>query len=421
METVLGEHGQGHSRQQAARGPGSCPICRSTRSIEGRRPRARRFRARAPRSAPGREATNEARHLRRSRPRDHHRGRDRSLPQRFHRRPDAAGAGPPLWRNCPQDRSSPASTTSCRSSIPSSTSTSASSTSNSPPLEIIASDQKRLVVDAFGRYRIVNPLLFYQSVGTVAVAESRLSVVLNSAVRRVLGDASFIDVVRDRRAQLMEQITRAGRQPSRCPRREGRRCEDPPCRPSGSEQSGNLPTHADRAPTQGSADSRGRRAAGPADPRRSRSLRYGIVAEATGESERLRGEGEARTEQDPRAGFRQGSRLLRLLSLDAGLSDEPEGSRHAAGHRRPIRISSATSTIPTQSPVQACRARRERLPQPFRRGRAARQAAEAAPAALAGAAPPAPAAQPESPPLPAACVAAAAIVPALVRRRASPQ
>ena len=37
---------------------------------------------------------------------------------------------------------------------------------DSPPLEIIASDQKRLVVDAFGRYKIVNPLLFYQSVGT---------------------------------------------------------------------------------------------------------------------------------------------------------------------------------------------------------------------------------------------------------------
>ena len=37
---------------------------------------------------------------------------------------------------------------------------------DSPPLEVIASDQKRLVVDAFGRYRITNALLFYQSVGT---------------------------------------------------------------------------------------------------------------------------------------------------------------------------------------------------------------------------------------------------------------
>ena len=77
---------------------------------------------------------------------------------------------------------------------------------DSPPLEIIASDQKRLVVDAFSRYKIVNPLLFYQKVGTVAGAGSRLSSFLQSAVRRVLGDASFIDLVRDRRADLMTLI-----------------------------------------------------------------------------------------------------------------------------------------------------------------------------------------------------------------------
>jgi membrane protease subunit HflC len=78
---------------------------------------------------------------------------------------------------------------------------------DSPPLEIIASDQKRLVVDAFGRYRIVNPLLFYQSAGTVGIANLRLSDVLNSAVRRVLGDATFVQVVRDERATLMLRIT----------------------------------------------------------------------------------------------------------------------------------------------------------------------------------------------------------------------
>ena len=78
---------------------------------------------------------------------------------------------------------------------------------DSPPLEIIASDQKRLVVDAFGRYRIVNPLLFYQSAGSVLIANQRLSDVLNSAVRRVLGDATFTQVVRDVRAELMLRIT----------------------------------------------------------------------------------------------------------------------------------------------------------------------------------------------------------------------
>ncbi|HVZ13645.1 MAG TPA: protease modulator HflC [Bauldia sp.] len=78
---------------------------------------------------------------------------------------------------------------------------------DSPPLEIIASDQKRLVVDAFGRYKIVDPLLFYQAVGTEQGANERLSSVLNSAIRRVLGDATFIQVVRDERATLMGKIT----------------------------------------------------------------------------------------------------------------------------------------------------------------------------------------------------------------------
>lgn len=78
---------------------------------------------------------------------------------------------------------------------------------DSPPLEIIASDQKRLVVDAWGRYQIVNPLLFYQSVGSVEVAESRLATFVNSAVRQVLGDATFIQLVRDERAELMSRIT----------------------------------------------------------------------------------------------------------------------------------------------------------------------------------------------------------------------
>ncbi|MDI4658390.1 protease modulator HflC [Xanthobacter autotrophicus] len=75
-----------------------------------------------------------------------------------------------------------------------------------PSQEVIAADQKRLVVDAFARYRITNPLRFYQSVGTVQGANSRLSTVLNSALRRVLGENSFISVVRDGREGLMHQI-----------------------------------------------------------------------------------------------------------------------------------------------------------------------------------------------------------------------
>jgi membrane protease subunit HflC len=75
-----------------------------------------------------------------------------------------------------------------------------------PAQEVIASDQKRLVVDAFARYRIHDALRFYQRVGTIQGANSQLSVLLNSALRRVLGEATLTHVVRDDRAQLMAKV-----------------------------------------------------------------------------------------------------------------------------------------------------------------------------------------------------------------------
>jgi len=75
-----------------------------------------------------------------------------------------------------------------------------------PAQEIIASDQKRLMVGGFARYRILDPLKFYQTVGSIAEANSRLSVLSISALRRVLGEASFIQAVRDERAQLTERM-----------------------------------------------------------------------------------------------------------------------------------------------------------------------------------------------------------------------
>jgi membrane protease subunit HflC len=75
-----------------------------------------------------------------------------------------------------------------------------------PAQEVITSDQKRLVVDAFARYRINDALKFYQTIGAIEGANARLSTLLNSALRRVLGEASTTDVVRDKRAQLMSQV-----------------------------------------------------------------------------------------------------------------------------------------------------------------------------------------------------------------------
>jgi len=75
-----------------------------------------------------------------------------------------------------------------------------------PSQEAIASDQKRLVVDAFARYRIKDALRFYQSVGSIQAANIQLTTLLNAALRRVLGEVTFINVVRDDREKLMQRI-----------------------------------------------------------------------------------------------------------------------------------------------------------------------------------------------------------------------
>jgi len=72
--------------------------------------------------------------------------------------------------------------------------------------EVLASDNNRIDVDAFLRYKIVDPLRFYQSVGDTQRGEGQLINVLNSAVRRVLGEANMPQIVRDQRSQLMVRI-----------------------------------------------------------------------------------------------------------------------------------------------------------------------------------------------------------------------
>jgi membrane protease subunit HflC len=74
------------------------------------------------------------------------------------------------------------------------------------PQEVIASDKKRLVVDAFARYRIKDPLRFYQALRNEIGAQSQIGALLDSSLRRVLGTASFEAVVRDKREELMRTI-----------------------------------------------------------------------------------------------------------------------------------------------------------------------------------------------------------------------
>ena len=77
---------------------------------------------------------------------------------------------------------------------------------DTPSEEVIASDQKRLIVDAFARFKIVDPLKFYISVGDERVARSRLATVINSRIRNVLGQEELQTLLSVDRIKQMELI-----------------------------------------------------------------------------------------------------------------------------------------------------------------------------------------------------------------------
>ena len=77
---------------------------------------------------------------------------------------------------------------------------------DTPPEEVIASDQKRLIVDAFARFQIVDSLLFYKAVGNERVARSRLSTIINSRLRSVLGTQELQTLLSKDRTKQMALI-----------------------------------------------------------------------------------------------------------------------------------------------------------------------------------------------------------------------
>ena len=77
---------------------------------------------------------------------------------------------------------------------------------DAPPEEVIASDQKRLIVDAFARFQITDPLKFYISVGNERVARSRLSTIINSRIRSVLGTQRLQTLLSEDRTKQMSLI-----------------------------------------------------------------------------------------------------------------------------------------------------------------------------------------------------------------------
>jgi modulator of FtsH protease HflC len=75
-----------------------------------------------------------------------------------------------------------------------------------PVQTILSTDRQNLEVDAFARYRITDPLRFYQAVNNIQLANARLSSFTNSAMRNVLAGASFTAIIRTERASLMNRI-----------------------------------------------------------------------------------------------------------------------------------------------------------------------------------------------------------------------
>ena len=229
-----------------------------------------------------------------------------------------------------------------------------------PAQEVIASDQKRLVVDAFARYRIKDPLRFYQTLGSKTAADSQLAILLNSALRRVLGEATFIQVVRDQRAELMARIRDLINHEA-----EGYGIQVVDAR----IRRADLPEQNSQAVYQRMQTERQREAAEfraqghqRAQEIRSRADREVtvLVAEATSQIRADPRRRRRHPQPDLRRRLQPGPGLLRLLPLDAGLRGGAEGQRHAlaaqAGHQllpllqQSVRQAAAGAATPPQAP-----------------------------------------------------------------------
>ena len=75
-----------------------------------------------------------------------------------------------------------------------------------PPEEVIASDQKRLIVDTYARYRITDPLLFYQTVGSETIVRARLGALVSGSLRQVIGNVTLSALLSPQRAAIMRRI-----------------------------------------------------------------------------------------------------------------------------------------------------------------------------------------------------------------------
>jgi membrane protease subunit HflC len=81
--------------------------------------------------------------------------------------------------------------------------------------EVIAKDQKRLIVSAFATYHITDPLVFFQTVRNEEGARTRLAAILDSSLRQILGEVMLTDLLGEQRQKAMRDIRRVMREQAR--------------------------------------------------------------------------------------------------------------------------------------------------------------------------------------------------------------
>lgn len=162
-----------------------------------------------------------------------------------------------------------------------------------PKQQVILSDQKRLDVDSYARFKITDPLLFFQTVKDEMGARSRLSPIINSALRRVLGNETLLSILSDQRISIMASIRQQANDGARPLGMELvevriRRADYP------EETSLNI---YNRMKSEREREAKEFRAQGQEEAQKIRAdadkQRVVIVAEAKKQSEMLRGQGDA--------------------------------------------------------------------------------------------------------------------------------
>ena len=228
-------------------------------------------------------------------------------------------------------------------------STSASSISTPQPQEVTASDQKRLVVDTFARYRIVDPLLFYQTRALTRRACARASA--RSSNRRCAAcsaASTFQDVVRDKREDADEAHRQPGQRGGQGVRPPGRRRAHQARRSARAELQEHLRPHARRAPARGGrVPRRGRRRSQPHPGRlpiaRSPSSRPRRRARASARAATATPSATASSPR-PTAAIPDFFGFYRSMqAYEQGI----KSARHAHAARRPTASSSSTSPTRT--------------------------------------------------------------------------